>query len=266
MGLTTFLTSGKCGAVLISTSSRKGTADKLDGSIRFRRALCSILLSSISVRRTIIGASVGGLSVLPTSVSLTKTRVRVISVRGQRFLVGEGLSRMYSGCSFVLVSYPPSLNLVALGTLMTSRRVLVPVRTRFCTLRKLSRLIGAMRIIAHGLGPNLSVLKVLLAVFSNEAGLSLRMTSRIGGCFKGGIFHAMVPQSIGLSRTPDFNRPVLACTPGSGKTRTCGGLYHRIVGHIWSRGVKGEVKETTQREDSKEGRCQGCFRFPYYSR
>ncbi len=131
--------------------------------------------------------------------------------------------------SCVLVSYPPTLKLIALGTLMTTSAFLVPTRPRCCTLRKLSRLVTAIHRIGQLCGPALRLRNILFAVCSNHAGLARRIITRIGGFFPQQICTAIVPHDIQLTRTPDCNHPVGCCSGSSGKTGTCHTLTRRVL-------------------------------------
>lgn len=230
IGLTTYLKGVNGGALLISTSPRKGTADNITVSgdgIGF--SACSVLISNTGTRRYILAAPCSGLRVLPSDLSLTTTRLRVTRGPRERTLLGGTLLPVGRCCSCVVVSYPPSLKLVATGTLAITSAFLIPVRYRCCTLRKLSRLVGAMEEVGERCGRSVRVRNILLAVCSKQLGLARRMMSRIGGFFPQGIFGAIIPEKMELSRTPDFNVPIVCCSGSYGNDRTCATLTRRVI-------------------------------------
>lgn len=232
IGLTTTLNRRNQGALVISFSPRNGDADNF--KVRGRslsRYVCSTLLGSIPTRSLILSAGYGGIFIVPTAVRLTNTRVRLIDTVTHRAHLGSLLRPVRSRFSFVFVSYPPSLKLLAVGTLATTSDILVPVRYRCCTLRNMAGLLRSVGVIGSHLGGNLSACNILVAVCSSHASLSGRIIRRIRSCFNSGTFGALVPHAIGVSRTPSFNRPMVACTPRGGNTGTCVGLTGRIVGH-----------------------------------
>lgn len=230
MGLATDLKTVKGGVLMLSLSPRKGAADKCNVSGRsISKAVCSIVVSNISVGRAVLGARFRGVSVMTSSASLTKYRVRLASERDERCVLGGSVSGMESGCSCVFVSYPPSLKVLAVGDLATMSDILVPVRYRCCTLRNIDRLVNAVGLMGSELGPGLSVRKIMLDVFSKETGLSVRMMSRIGECFGKDMCAALVPEGIELTRTPDRNGPMVCCSSGYGNTMTCVRLTRRFV-------------------------------------
>lgn len=233
VGLSTSLTDSKGGILTVSVSPRKGVSDKLNISGgRIRGAVCRLVVNGYGVRRYVYGRPVRGLdmSILPSDVSLSTTRVRLVNISGGRCVLQSRIRGVGSGCSFVVVSYPPTLDVLAVGTVAASSSIVIPVRYRCCTLRKLDRLVRAVRLIRSELGPGLRVRNIMFAVCSTEAGLSLRMIRGMGSGLGRGVCGAVVPEGIQLTRTPDCKLPVGLCSPGSGKARDCVLLTRRIVG------------------------------------
>lgn len=230
VGLTTSLTTLRGGILIISTSPRTGTSSKLNISVHdIRRSVCRYIIGNSSPGNTVAGARIRKLSVVPSRVSLMNTRVRVLGVRGQRRVLGRVLIPLGRQCSCVLVSYSPSLKLVAIGTLATTSSIVVPIRYRCFTLRKVDGLLGAVGVVGSGLGPTLRVRNFLLAVCSSHLHLTGRVCRRIGHPFQSLIFAAIVRHGIGLDRTSDCNGPILLCSTRSGKTLGRVRLTRRLV-------------------------------------
>ncbi len=240
VGLTTSLTALRGGILLISTSPRTGTSSNLNISVaRVRYSVCGYVVSHTSTRSTVCAASVSKLSVVPSRVSLINTRVRVLGLSGQRGILSRLLSPLGDRCSCVLVSYSPSLNLVAIGTLATTSSIVVPIRYRCFTLRKVDGLLGAVGVVGSGLGPTLRVRKFLLAVCSDHLHLTGRVCSRIGGRFRRLMFEAIVRHGIGLDRTPDRKLPIVLCSASSANTGGRLTLTGRVVRGGWAVTIRG---------------------------
>lgn len=237
MGATTTLTGGNTRILIVSVSPRNGTSATLNMSRTSKRpSICSIVRKHSSLNSIVaIYPSFPALSIIPTSVSLDNTRLRITSLPGQGALLGRTLSlclhRSSGRCSCIFVSYPPDLNLLIVGTVYTIARVLVPVRTRCCTLRNLNRLVGAVNLIRRRFGPMLLISAVLIAVFSHQALLDHRMCGRIGKRCPDVILGAAVPHSIGVSRTPDFSRSIVTCSPHNVNTVSCNRTTLRVTRH-----------------------------------
>lgn len=231
MGLTTSLNTGNGSILLISISPRNGDADNINTSgTRVRCSACSVLVGGIPTENVVVRARFGGLFLLPTGVGLTNTRLRLTSRRSEFCTLGGTVSPLTLSFSCVVVSYPPDLKLLDLGTLTTSSALVIPLRYRCCTLRNLDRLLDAIHAIGRLCGRRLRLRNIVCAVCSDHLGLGRRIVRRMGGCFPGGTCGAVVPHSIGLTRTPDFKGPIVCCRGCYGTSFTCGGLTSRVVG------------------------------------
>lgn len=177
------------------------------------------------------------ISLIPSGVRLSNVRMTLIGTVDQRAVLQRCLSAIGRGCSCVLLSYVPSLNVLAIGTLTTTSGILVPIRTTCLPTGNLRRLLKAVGGIGERVGPGLEVRKVLLAVISDHAGCSGSVDGLVQrDCNKGlGICGASVPHSIHTRRVDTRKADVFGRSPGNGITRTCGVLAGRILG-----GTRGE--------------------------
>lgn len=145
-------------------------------------------------------------------------------------------------CSCMIVSYVPSLDILAIGTLITTSSIVVPIRSRFLTTGNVARLIGAVDGIGERVGPSLGVSNILLALMSNEAGLcgdaGRTVLGSCNGCL--GVFSARVPLNVGTTRATVDNGSVFTCSGGDGITGTCISFAGRILGLRQGRG--GELR------------------------
>lgn len=181
--------------------------------------------SSIVLRRS------RNISLVPTGLRLSTLRLDLIGTVDERMTLGKCLGAIGSGCSCVLVSYVPSLDVVAIGTLSSTSDMVVPIRTRFLSTGNVRRLMRAVTGMGERVGPRLGVSKILFALISNEAGLTGDARSTVGFTCNGGIgvFGAGVPVTVGTTRADSGNGDVCACTPGDAMTRTCRRLAGRIL-------------------------------------
>lgn len=227
IGITRTLAVRKGEMLLVSLSQREGT-DFVVNCSSSRSGVFSTLTNGMSVP-VCTRSRVRGLRCDPTNDVSVRTILLLRHVN-ERDGLGGLLSPVGRTCSCVLVSYPPSLNVVALGTLMTSSGLVVPVRLRPFTFLKADRVTGFFDSMGGRVGGRLRVLNCLGALCSDELDRaeSVRrlLSGRIGG---GGVFGDAVQGGITLSRTDGVRRAVFRCTPRSANTGGCGSFAGRVV-------------------------------------
>lgn len=93
IGLSTTINTLNGHILLTSVSPRNGSADNcnVDGE-GVRGSACSVLVGNMGTSRIIVGAGFHGISLLPSSVGLTNTRIRVVNVSSHRDLLGGTLA------------------------------------------------------------------------------------------------------------------------------------------------------------------------------
>lgn len=232
VGVTKTLTRCNHQILVISFSPRNTTAINLNvGTGAIRDAVCATLFSvSISPRSIIRRATFSGVSIVPTGVSLSTTRIRLIARINQRRVLGNILHGLGTRCSIVVISYRPSLNLLAIGTLTTTSNIVVPITTRFFTLHNITLLVRSVRGIRSHVGPTLRICNILIAVCAGALRYR-RMYRHVCRTFRGGIFRAFVSQSVGLPSSDITTTPVIVCTPKRGATGRCHRITHRLISH-----------------------------------
>lgn len=132
----------------------------------------------------------------------------------------------------MFVSYPPSLKVVARGTLVTDSFMVVPVSKGCFTVGKVRGVCCVVNLLGQGLGTQIQVLNYFVAGCGSEEGLSISVERDLVRTLKSGIFRAAVQGGITLKRTRCGARDVFSCTPSSGKTGSCEGLIGRFLNEV----------------------------------
>lgn len=261
VGLTTTLRRGGGHILTVSVSNRTGLARSFNLSVRRRRAICKTVGNGCPL--PLIRAT-KNMAIMPSYLSLSTTRTRLVGRPKQRLVLGNLVNGLLRGQGFscVLVSYPPSLKLLALGTLATTSCLVVPMRTRFLTVHNVTGVVGIVTAIRRHLGPGLTVNNVMVARFSGHGALGGDITRLIGSSFYRGIFGAIVQSGMSLTRTPVGNGGVFRCDEGDGKTGSCVTLTRRMLGLGWSQCRRRQFARERRREQAKQitiacrGSCQ----------
>lgn len=181
-GLKTTVTTTKGEILLVSLSDRTDLAVDINlRPLRIRQAVISILQGSKAPLVRYIRRLDSQLRVIASVVSLTPVRVRLLSETDQRGVLSQTLQRTEKRCSCVLVSYPPRLSVLAVGTLSYTSKIIVPIGASCLTCQKLARLRSDVRRVRRLVGPRLGILKIVTALCSAEINSSRSVLSLLRG-------------------------------------------------------------------------------------
>ncbi len=222
-GVNSTLSQSTRGILLVSLSTRVGLARVFLRRARDPAAVCSTLVNgdtTLPVVRT------KEISLIPSSIRLSQVRVSLTDIINQRRLLARLLTPVTRRCSCVVVSAPPSLNVLALVTLGDTASLFIPLATRKLPLRNLRILRDLTSVTRRG---NNTPLDNVFFAHCGGHGLGGTIVSVIGRQCRSLIFSALIQRGVAITRTRFAKRLLCSCTPQYGNTRSCQELAGRVV-------------------------------------
>jgi len=96
-----------------------------------------LLKGDCKAKATIISRN--GIDVLPSSLELSGAEIEFSGIAGREFLLRESLEKI-KDYDYILIDCPPSLGLLTLNALTTTREVYIPLQTEFLALQGMTKL------------------------------------------------------------------------------------------------------------------------------
>ena len=174
-----------------------------------------MLINGMETEKAIVATPYG--DVLPSSKALAGAGVEMIDLPDRQFLLKKALEQVRELYDYILIDYPPSLELLTLNALCAADSLLVPLQGEYYALEGLSDLMGTVRIVRRGLNPKLEIEGVLLTMFDGRTNLAIQVAQEIKRFFPGKVYSTVIPRNIRLSEAPSHGKPINAYD------RTCRG-------------------------------------------
>src|SRR3989454_2284584 len=107
------------------------------------RSTYTILTGRSSPRETMVPSSSPHLWVLPANIDLAGAEIELVNAVGRETVLRTALEPLFAeeAFDFVFFDCPPSLGLLSLNALTSSREVFIPLQTEFFALQGMSRLL-----------------------------------------------------------------------------------------------------------------------------
>jgi len=127
----------------------------------------SVLAGEASALQAAVPAAVPNLYVVPGNADLVGFETEYMTDRNRAFRLRDALTAMQgeqrarpteAPFTYVLIDYPPSLNLLTVNALVASSAVIVPVQCEFFALEGISQLNDSIQQIRGSLNPDLRVI------------------------------------------------------------------------------------------------------------
>ena len=176
-----------------------------------KKNVYNLLIKKIKLEDVIQQAQIEGLDLISSNVNLSGLEVETASDANRAFVLKEiivaeenGLLAKYDN---IFIDCPPSLSLLTIMALVTSRELLVPLQTEFFALEGISQLVKTIDRIKVNLNPGLIIRGILLTMFDKRNKLSTQVDKEARDYFKGKVYQTVIPRNVRLSEAPSHGLP-----------------------------------------------------------
>jgi chromosome partitioning protein len=153
------------------------------------------------------------LDLITSNVDLSGLELETAGDSNRAFILKEQLGLYLDNFSghyaYILIDCPPSLSLLTVMALVTSKSLLVPLQTEFFALEGLTQLIKTIERIKTKLNPNLKIRGILLTMYDKRNKLSSQVEKEARDYFKDQVYVTVIPRNVRLSEAPSHGVPVL---------------------------------------------------------
>ncbi len=109
---------------------------------------------------------------------------------------------------YIIIDCPPSLGLITINSLVTTKYVVIPVLCEYYSLEGLSQLTATIKQIKRLYNPQIELLGVLINMFDGRLNLSIAVLEEIKKYFADKLFRTPIPRSVKISEAPSYGMPI----------------------------------------------------------
>ncbi len=195
------------------------------------RSVYDLLMDGVPLDELVVGTSIAGLDLLPSTPGLSGAEVELVSVPARERRLAASLAGLNGRYERVFIDCPPSLGLLTVNALTAADGVLIPIQTEYYALEGLSQLVNTIRLIREGLNPRLEIDGVLLTMYDGRTRLSAQVAAEVRRHMNGSVYDTVVPRSVRLSEAPSHGLPVALYDPASRGADA----YRALAGEVLAR-------------------------------
>jgi len=176
-----------------------------------KKNVYNLLIKKIKLEDVIQQTQIEGLDLISSNVNLSGLEVETASDANRAFVLKEIIAAEENGLlakyDNIFIDCPPSLSLLTIMALVTSRELLVPLQTEFFALEGISQLVKTIDRIKVNLNPGLIIRGILLTMFDKRNKLSTQVDKEARDYFKGKVYQTVIPRNVRLSEAPSHGLP-----------------------------------------------------------
>ena len=187
----------------LGLSNMENSNDTIYGVLNDTKEIAEVIKKTQFENLDLISSNVD-LSGLEVETADDSNRAFILKVKLDAYL---NVSR--GSYDYILIDCPPSLSLLTVMALVSSKSLLVPLQTEFFALEGLTQLMKTIERIKISLNPELDIRGILLTMYDKRNKLSSQVEKEARDYFHEKVYSTVIPRNVRLSEAPSHGMPVL---------------------------------------------------------
>jgi chromosome partitioning protein len=183
--------------------------DKISSSIYH------VLVDELPIPEVILGSSVPGLDLVPSTLDLAGAEVELMSRLSREQILKHALAPLTQRYDYLFLDTPPSLGLLTINCLTACDRTIVPIQCEYYALEGITQLMRTVDLVRRRLNPRLRIAHVLLTMKDPRLRLAQQVEEEVRAFFGDVVSRVVIPRNVRLSEAPSFGLPVVMYDPKS---------------------------------------------------
>lgn len=194
------------------------------------KSIYHVLVDGEGADKAIVKTQYARLSVLASQPLLAAAEVELAQVPQREQRLKSALSTL--NYDWILIDCPPSLGLLTLNGLVAAERVLIPVQAEYYALEGLGQLLNTIQRVKQALNPQLSLLGVVLTMYSQRTSLSTAVAAEVESHFPDMVCSTVIPRNVRLAEAPSHGKAIVDYDRFSKGARAYKALAKEVVNRV----------------------------------
>lgn len=155
------------------------------------------------------------LDIITSSLDLSGAEMELINEAGREFILRELISQVSDDYDYVLIDCPPSLGLLTLNALTSSRYVLIPLQTEFLAVQGLAKIKQVIDKVKFRLNKQVEMAGVIATMYDSRRVLNRDVVETIHKYFGDKVFKTYIRDNVALAEAPAQRKDIFDYSPKS---------------------------------------------------
>jgi len=155
------------------------------------------------------------LDIITSSLDLSGAEMELINEAGREYILRELIGQVEADYDFVIIDCPPSLGLLTLNALTSSRFVLIPLQTEFLAVQGLAKIKQVIDKVRMRLNKQVEMAGVIATMYDSRRVLNRDVVDIIHKYFGDKVFGTYIRDNIALAEAPAQRKDIFDYSPKS---------------------------------------------------
>jgi chromosome partitioning protein len=155
------------------------------------------------------------MDVVISTLDLSGAEMELVNEAGREFIMRELFVAVADRYDYIIIDCPPSLGLLTLNALTSSRYVMIPLQTEFLALQGLAKIKQVIDKVRMRLNRNLEIGGVIPTMYNHKLVLNRDVVDTIHKYFGEKVFKTYIRDNVALAEAPAQRKDIFAYQPRS---------------------------------------------------
>jgi chromosome partitioning protein len=155
------------------------------------------------------------LDIITSSLDLSGAEMELINEAGREYILRELIGQVEADYDYVIIDCPPSLGLLTLNALTSSRFVLIPLQTEFLAVQGLAKIKQVIDKVRMRLNKQVEMAGVIATMYDSRRVLNRDVVDIIHKYFGDKVFGTYIRDNIALAEAPAQRKDIFDYSPKS---------------------------------------------------
>ena len=156
-----------------------------------------------------------GLDVITSCLDLSSAEMELINEAGREFILRELIAGVEDAYDYVIIDCPPSLGLLALNALTSSRYIIIPLQTEFLAMQGLAKIKQVIDKVKLRLNKKLEIGGVIATMYDKRKVLNRDVVETIKKYFGKKVFETYIRDNVALAEAPAQRQDIFSYNKNS---------------------------------------------------
>lgn len=155
------------------------------------------------------------LDVVTSSLDLSGAEMELINEAGREYILRELIGQVQDDYDYVIIDCPPSLGLLTLNALTSSRFILIPLQTEFLAVQGLAKIKQVIDKVKFRLNKQVEMAGVIATMYDSRRVLNRDVVEIIHKYFGDKVFGTYIRDNVALAEAPAQRKDIFDYNPKS---------------------------------------------------
>lgn len=151
-----------------------------------------------------------GFDVITSSLDLSGAEMELINEAGREYILRDLIAMIQDQYDFIIIDCPPSLGLLTLNALTSSRFVIIPLQTEFLALQGLTKIKQVIDKVMFRLNKQLEICGVVATMYDSRRVLNRDVVDTIHKYFGEKVFKTYIRDNVALAEAPAQRKDIFS--------------------------------------------------------